>query len=86
MEVMLQWLDDLEDLIFAVPLVWERLRRRLLNVGLVAAVGLHADSIWHMAAWWVPLCAVIAALVAAGWFMALVASRAGNLRARIQHG
>ena len=32
MEILLQYLDDLDDLLGAVGLVWERLRRVLLNL------------------------------------------------------
>ena len=75
MEIMLQWLDDLEDMIFAVPLLWERLRLPFLNVGLIAAGGLHAEAFWSVASWWVPACAAIAATIALGWFIALVGAQ-----------
>jgi len=82
MEIMLQWLDDLEDLFFALPLLWERLRLPLLNIGLLAAGALHATNFWSMASWWAPACAAIAATIAAGWFVALVGAqlRHGPLR------
>lgn len=75
MEIMLQWLDDLEDMVFVLPLVWERLRLPLLNVGLAAAGGLHAANFWSVASWWVPTCAVIAVGIAFGWFSALVGAQ-----------
>ena len=78
MEVVLQWLDDLEDLVFAIPLLWERLRLTLLHLGLLAALALHADSIWNVAAWWVPVWGLIASIVAVGWFAALAAAQARN--------
>ena len=76
MEIVLQWMDDLEDMVFALPLLWERLRIWFLQLGLIAAIALHADSIWQMAGWWAPLCAATACLVATGWFAALAASQA----------
>jgi hypothetical protein len=75
MEIMLQWLDDLEDLVFALPLIWERLRLPLLNVGLLAAGGLHAEAFWSVASWWVPTCVGVAATIALGWFTALLGSQ-----------
>ena len=78
MEIVLQWLDDLEDLIFAMPLLWERLRLKLLHFGLLAALALHADRAWNMAAWWVPVWGLIASIVAIGWFAALAAAQARN--------
>jgi len=72
---MLQWLDDLEDMIFVLPLLWERLRLPLLNVGLAAAGGLHAANFWSLASWWVPTCAVIAVTIACGWFTALLGAQ-----------
>ena len=75
MEIMLQWLDDLEDLFFALPLLWERLRLPLLNVGLAAAAALHATNFWTMASWWVPVCGAVATTTALGWFAALVGAQ-----------
>jgi hypothetical protein len=41
MEIVLQWLDELDDLIFAGFLLWQRLRRLSLVVALSAAVAIH---------------------------------------------
>ncbi len=38
MEVVLLWLDDLDDLVFGLALKWEQLRRAVLRVGLLAAL------------------------------------------------
>lgn len=38
MEIVLQWLDDLDDFLFAGLLAWERVRRGLLQVGLASAL------------------------------------------------
>ena len=45
MEVVLQWLDDLDDLVFGLALLWEPLRRRVLLIGLAAALLLGAAPI-----------------------------------------
>lgn len=42
MEVVLQWLDELDDLVFAGLTFWQGLRRLCLLVAAIAAVGLHA--------------------------------------------
>ena len=42
MEIVLQWLDELDDLVFAGYAVWHRLRRVSLVVALAAAVAVHA--------------------------------------------
>ena len=41
MEVVLLWLDEIEDAVFAIASIWEPLRRALLQVGFCAAVALH---------------------------------------------
>ena len=42
MEVVLLWLDELDDLVFAGFRLWQSLRRLCLVVASLAAVGLHA--------------------------------------------
>lgn len=47
MECIVQYLDDLEDLIYAAALLWERLRRMLSMVfGCALALGLQAIGIY----------------------------------------
>ncbi len=41
MEVVLQWLDELDDLVFAGFSIWGRLRRLSLTIALATAVALH---------------------------------------------
>jgi hypothetical protein len=41
MEIVLQWLDELDDLVFAAFSVWSRLRRVCLAMALIAAAALH---------------------------------------------
>ena len=40
----MQWLDDLDDLIFAGILVWRRASRICLGIGWLAAMSLFVDS------------------------------------------
>ena len=42
MEIVLQWLDELDDLVFAGFSLWQGLRRFCLLVASIAALGLHA--------------------------------------------
>jgi hypothetical protein len=67
MEIVLLWLDDLDDLIFAIALIWERLRRALLQVGLAAALGLAATDVTAVATQWAPLFCMVAALTVSAW-------------------
>ena len=45
MEIILQWLDDLDDAVFAVVPAVERLRWPCLQIGLAAACGQAAASL-----------------------------------------
>jgi hypothetical protein len=38
MEFLLLWLDELDDLVFGIALLWEPLRRIVLQIGLAAAL------------------------------------------------
>lgn len=42
MEIVLQWLDELDDLVFSAFFLWHKLRVVSLPIALTAAVGLHA--------------------------------------------
>jgi len=41
MEIVLQWLDELDDLVFAGVALWQRLRLASLGTALAAAISLH---------------------------------------------
>lgn len=45
MEVVLQWLDELDDLLFALLLKWEDFSIAVLLVGLLAALLVHASQL-----------------------------------------
>ena len=67
MEVALLWLDDLDDALFSMALVWERLRRFVLKVGLTASVTLAAAELAAIATHWVPALSFVAAASVAAW-------------------
>lgn len=75
MEIVLQWLDELDDAVFALVLAWEQVRRRCVRIGAAAAAGLAGCSA-GAAADWTPLlggiaAASIGAALAGGAFAAL---------------
>ena len=72
MEVVLLWLDDLDDLVFSTALAWERLRRAVLQLGLLAAFGLATCELLATAIAWVPALALIAAASVATWGLGAV--------------
>jgi len=67
MEVVLLWLDDLDDCLFSVALAWERLRRAVLSVGLVSAFALAAAELSEVATHWSPLFSYVAAASVGAW-------------------
>jgi hypothetical protein len=79
MEVVLLWLDDLDDLVFVLVSLWARLRRFCLQVGLSAAFLLAASELSVTADVWSPALAGVAgssvAVWAAGALLFLVARR-----------
>jgi hypothetical protein len=86
MEVVLLWLDDLDDALFTVALAWERLRRAVLKVGLVAALGVAAADFSSLAAQWAPMLAYVAAASVGSWlfgaaFRAFYYRHSGSLSA-----
>jgi hypothetical protein len=68
MEIVLLWLDDLDDLVFSSALLWERLRRRCLQVGLVAVVSLSLCELSASAAAWTPKLTAVAVSSVGIWF------------------
>jgi hypothetical protein len=69
MEVVLLWLDDLDDVLFSAALVWERLRRIVLQIGLAAAFALAGSESWAVATQWWPAFAGLAAASVAAWLL-----------------
>lgn len=72
MEVVLLWLDDLDDVFFTLALEWERLRRLVLKVGLAASFGVAASDLSALAAEWAPAFFYVAATSVGAWFLAAI--------------
>jgi hypothetical protein len=68
-EVVLLWLDDLDDLVFSTALKWEQLRRGVLGVGLVAALAVAVCELSLMATELTPALSAVAAASVAAWFL-----------------
>ena len=75
MEVIPQWLDDLEDLIFSLILTWECLRWRYLQAGIVAALILLAIQSSERRTPWAPTFAWAALGSVAIWLAGALAVR-----------
>jgi hypothetical protein len=69
MEVVLLWLDDLDDLVFSVALAFERLRGALLKTGLAASYGIVGVELSIVATQWASALAIVAAMSVAAWFI-----------------
>ena len=69
MEVVLLWLDDLDDLLFSAALVWEGLRIAVLRVGLTASFGVVGAELSAFATQWAPAFAVVAAASVSAWVL-----------------
>jgi hypothetical protein len=69
MEVVLLWLDDLDDLLFSLALLWERVRRRLLQVGLGAAFALAASERFAALPELTPILISLSATSVAAWLI-----------------
>ena len=70
MEIVLLWLDDLDDLIFAAAMVWRSAARRMLNVGLAAAIALAASCIADLYTSWMTELTVVAFGSVVAWSLA----------------
>ncbi|HVY66283.1 MAG TPA: hypothetical protein VHH11_15780 [Gammaproteobacteria bacterium] len=68
MEVVLLWLDDLDDLVFVAASRWEQLRRTVLKIGLVAAVAVAVCEISLLATQLTPALSIVAAASVLAWF------------------
>lgn len=69
MEVVLLWLDDLDDALFTVALAWEPLRRAVLQVGLASAFALAGSELAAVATEWAPAFSYVAAASVSAWFL-----------------
>ncbi|NIW25343.1 MAG: hypothetical protein GWN29_12680 [Gammaproteobacteria bacterium] len=73
MEIILLWLDDLDDLVFAVVYAVERLRWAILEIGFAAACGLAVVSFADVLVSWVPALFLTALASVMFWLAALLA-------------
>ncbi len=80
MEVVAQWLDDIEDLFFALPLAWERLRMWCLHVGLLSALILAAQQGFRVLVEWSLTFAVAATLSVCIWAIGVIAVKISGWR------
>jgi hypothetical protein len=69
MEVVLLWLDDLDDVLFSAALVWERLRRIVLQIGLAASFALAGAELSAIALQWAPAFSGVAAASVSAWLL-----------------
>jgi hypothetical protein len=69
MEVVLLWLDDVDDVLFSVALVWERLRRVVLQIGLAASLALAGSDLSQVALQWAPAFSGVAAGSVSAWLL-----------------
>jgi hypothetical protein len=83
MEIVAQWLDDLEDLIFVIPLTWERLRLSCLRMGFVASLALPLLNFSRSLPRLTPACAGLAALCVLVWLLALLGGLVSQLQQRL---
>jgi len=75
MEIVLLWLDELDDLLFAALAVAERLRRACLRVGLGAALALALSELAVLEPGWDAAFAGTAAASVGLWFTVLIGAR-----------
>jgi len=67
-EVVLLWLDDLDDMVFTLASKWEQLRRAVLRVGFFAALAVASCELSLVATELTPALSVVAAASVAAWF------------------
>lgn len=74
MEIFAQWLDDLDDFVLALPLLWGRVRCCCLELGLAAALALVASGSAAPPLWVMAGMAGLATGSVAIWLAALLVS------------
>jgi len=82
MEVVLLWLDDIDDAVFCVALAWERVRRAVLQVGLASAIFLAAAELSAIATAWTPAFTSVAAASVVAWLVGTLARVVHDREAR----
>ena len=82
MEVVLLWLDDLDDALFSVALGWEGLRRGMLKIGLASAIIVAVSELSAVATAWTPALSGVAAASVVAWFVGTLARALHEREAR----
>ena len=82
MEVVLLWLDDLDDALFSVALAWERLRRGMLKIGLASAISMAVFELSAIATTWTPALSGVAAASVVAWFVGTIVRALHDREAR----
>lgn len=82
MEIVLQWLDELDDLVFAGFSLWRRLRRLCLAVALGAALAVHALPGLGIGADTTFASLQVSIMALAGWAIVAAVSRSADRSAR----
>ena len=85
MEIILLWLDDLDDLAFSVVYATERLRGPCLEIGFVAACGLAVVSTVDVLVSWGPVLFWTALASVLFWSVALLARELSRIVADPRH-
>lgn len=79
MEIVLLWLDELDDVVFSAVLAWERVRRRLLALGVAAAGGLIGAALFARPEMVLPLAGLAGLAVATALAGAAFSALAENV-------
>ena len=82
MEVVLLWLDDLDDALFSVALAWEGSRRGMLKIGLASAIIVAVSELSAVATAWTPALSGVAAASVVAWFVGTLARALHEREAR----
>ena len=82
MEVILLWLDDLDDVVFVLASLSYRLRQRCLQIGLTAALTLVGIELVVVAPKWAAALAAVAGASVALWCLVALAFVAQRLDPR----
>jgi hypothetical protein len=85
MEILAQWLDDLDDAVLCIPLAWERIRCACLNVGLTAALVVPASSVFGAPGGVAPAFASVAVGSVTIWLGGLLSAGLVGLPRRHRH-
>jgi hypothetical protein len=83
MEIVLLWLDEFDDWLFAAALVWRNAARYTLSVGLAAALAMAVGSVLGIYTSWIDALTAVAAASVVIWSVAAIPVWMGSRRAPI---